>query len=368
MKSIQDLILDIQDRISLPLDDEDRWSTAALVRTMNNVMDDKLTPDLVSEGSNFLVHRTVIELSSNNKSNFPLNSVPIPKRTVGRSVREIKYLPPNKTKIEDEINCPAISLDEKDMYSANTELTTNSYPYVFIENDAIRFIGGDIKGSLVIYYHLEPSTLQYTSGEYATIIGWDKDDLIYNKNSNTIYTTSTTTWTSYINTNEQKYVDIYCKTTGLIIKSNVKLTRGVTSTSGSLTSTVNTISGLSIDEIEQIKTYQSGNFNGMYTNQITSPNDPELLLLPAGKSEFSTIPYEYDQLLVLYTCERVLESLGDTDGLSVIMEKIKETKESISRVTGNRLQGERRKLTDRRSIARIQRGSKYYKNYVKSFT
>lgn len=363
MKSIQDLILDVQDRISLPLDDEDRWSTAALVRTMNNVMDDKLTPDLVSEGSNFLVHRIVIELGSNNKPNFPLNSVPIPKRTVGRSVREIKYLPPNKTKIEDEINCPAISLDEKDMYSENNVLPTNSYPYVFIENDAIRIIGGDNTGSLVIYYHLEPSTIQYTSGEYATILGWDKDG-VNGKNSNTLYTISTDAWTNYINTNEKKYVDIYCKTTGLIIKPNVNLTRGVTSTNGTLTSTVNTISGLSVDEIEQIKTYQSGNFNGLNTNQITEPNEPELLLLPSGKSEFSTIPYEYDQLLVLYTCERVLESLGDTEGLSVIMEKIKETKASIGRITGNRLQGERRKLTDRRSIARIQRGSKYYTNYT----
>jgi hypothetical protein len=125
--------------------------------------------------------------------------------------------------------------------------------------------------------------------------------------------------------------------------------------------TTYTITGLSEDEINQIKANQPGGF------PVSSPYESELLLLPAGQSEFSTIPYEFDQLLILYVCERVLESIGDTEGLGVVMTKIKETRDSISRVTGNRLQGERRRLTDRRSIARIQRGGKWTRNYIKNY-
>lgn len=343
MKTIQELILDVQDRISLPLDDEDRWSTTALVRAFNNALDDKLTPDLISEGSNYLIHREVVALTVNSVPVFPLNSIPIPKRAVGRALREVKYLPAGKTKIEDELNCPAISLEEKDMFSTESELYGSSVPYIFMENDSLRLVGGDTKGSIVMYYSLEPSTLQNTSGQYATITAW----------TTTITATAGTAWDTYHATGTTKFVDIYRKTTGAILKSNVQMARS---------GTTYTITGLSADEITQIKTNQPGGF------PVANPYESELLLLPAGKSEFSTIPYEYDQLLALYACERVLESLGDTEGLGVIMTKIKETKDSISRVTGNRLQGERRKLTDRRSIARIQRGQKWTRNYSKNHT
>lgn len=357
MKTIQELILDVQDRISLPLDDEDRWSTTALVRAFNNALDDKLTPDLISEGSNYLIHREVVALTVNSVPVFPLNSIPIPKRAVGRALREVKYLPAGKTKIEDELNCPAISLEEKDMFSTESELYGSSVPYIFMENDSLRLVGGDTKGSIVMYYSLEPSFLLDPTTvvtpsvpvQYATITAW---------NSTITATSAGTAWNTYFPDtvpNTVRFVDIYKKTTGAILKANVQMFRS---------GTTYTITGLSSDELAQIKVYQPGGF----PVSSTGPYESELLLLPAGKSEFSTIPYEYDQLLALYTCERVLESLGDTEGLGVIMTKIKETKDSISRVTGNRLQGERRKLTDRRSIARIQRGQKWTRNYSKNHT
>ena len=342
MKSIQDLIEMVQDRISLPLDDEDRWSTAALIRAFNHALDDKLTPDLVAEGSNYLVHRDVVPLVVNGAPAFPLNSIPLPRRAVGRALREVKYLPSGKTKIEDELNCPAISLEEKDMYVDSNDLYTSDAPYVFIENDNLRIIGGEKTGSVVFYYSLEPSTLVNTSGRYATITNWTET---------TITATSGAAWEAFY-ASGTKFVDIYRKSTGAILKSNVKVTKSGTSYTGL---------ELSADEIVQLKSNQAGPW------PVSGPYESELVLLPAGESEFATIPYEFDQLLVLYVCERVLESIGDTEGLQVVMTKIRETKDSISRVTGNRLQGERRKLTDRRSIARIQRGHRSTRNYNKQY-
>lgn len=340
MKTIQELILDVQDRVSLPLDDDDRWSTAALIRAFNNALDDKLTPDLASEGSNYLVHREVFPLSVNGAPAYPLNSIPLPTRTVGRSLREVKFLPEGKTKIEDELNCPAISLEEKDMYANESDSYSSSVPFIFIENDSLRLVGGDSKGSVVMYYCLEPSTLQNTFGHYATIIDWQTNITATSGDALPVY-------------DSVQFVDIYRKSTGAILKANVRVTRSGTTYSNIV---------LDADTIAQLKANQPGGF------PVAAPYEPDLLLLPPGKSEFSTIPYEFDQLLVLYVCERVLESLGDTEGLQVVMAKIKETHDSISRVTGNRLQGERRKLTDRRSIARIQRGQKWTRNYNKTYT
>lgn len=343
MKTIQELIEAVQDRISLPLDDDDRWSTSALIRAFNAALDDKLTPDLASEGSNYLVHREVFPLSVNGSPAYPLNSIPLPVRAVGRSLREVKFLPEGKTKIQDELNCPAISLEEKDMYGNESEFYGSSVPFIFIENDNLRLVGGESKGSVVMYYCLEPSTLQNTSGQYATITDWQ---------TNITATNGSASWDSYV-ASGIKFVDIYRKSTGAILKSNVRVTRSGTTYSSIV---------LDADEIAQLKANQPGGF------PVAAPYESDLLLLPAGKSEFSTIPYEFDQLLVLYACERVLESLGDTEGLQVVMAKIKETHNSISRVTGNRLQGERRKLTDRRSIARIQRGQKSTRNYNKNYS
>jgi hypothetical protein len=352
MKTIQELILDVQDRISLPLDDDDRWNTSALIRAFNNALDDKLTPDLIAEGSNYLVHRDVVALTANGVPVFPLNSIPINKRAVGRALREVKYLPAGKTKIEDELNCPAISLEEKDMFSTESEIYGSSVPYVFLENDSLRLVGGDLAGSIVMYYSLEPSTLENTSKRYATITGWSGTTITASSGDVNTTPSDDSVWDAYF-ASGTKFVDIYNKSTGAIIKPNVRVTRSGSSY---------TIAGLSDDEINQIKVYQPGGF------PVSGPYESELLLLPAGKAEFSTIPYEFDQLLVLYVCERVLESIGDTEGLGIVMGKIKETRDSISRVTGNRLQGERRKLTDRRSIARIQRGQKWTRSYTKNHT
>lgn len=343
-KSIQELILDVYDRISKPIDEDPRWTTKALIRLFNNVITDKLAPDLVSEGSNFLIHREVLPLTSNDVLIYPLKAIPLPRRAIGRALREVKYLPSGKTKIDEELNCPTISLEEKDMYGSGEEYPTNSVPYVYFENDSLKMVGGDLTGSIVLYYNLEPSTFKSTVGQFATVTNWS---------SSTITAIAGASWSDYLTSGNNKFVDIYKASTGAILKANVLVNR-----SGS----TYTISGLSSDELTQLQTNQSGGF------PVLAPYESEILLVPAGECEFSTVPNEYDQLLVLYVCERILEALGDAQSLQVVMAKIQETRDSISRVTANRLQGERRKLTDPRSIARIQRGQKWTRNYNKNYT
>ena len=355
-RSIQELILDVYDKIRVPLDEDPRWSTPAIIRAFNAAMVDKLAPDLVAEGSNYLIHRDVLALTSNDTPVYPLNSIPLPRRAIGRALREVKYLPAGKTKMEEELNCPAISLEEKDMFAESNDLFTAEAPYVFIENDNLRLVGGKMDGSIVMYYSLEPSKLTATIGRYAKIQRWTGNTggglTIENAPS------GGSSWETFIGYGATKIVDVFCKSTGAVLKTNVKVTRGSSSDTY-------TIVGLSLDEVKQIKTNQTGGFPN---NADIVDYPPELYLVPAGECEFATIPEEFDQLLVLYVCERVLESLGDTAGLEIVMTKIKETRDSISRVTGNRLQGERRKLTDRRSLARIQRGHKWTRNYNKNYT
>lgn len=364
-RSIQALILDVYDRIRVPIDQDPRWTTPAIIRAFNTAMVERLAPDLVAEGSNYLIQRDVVPLTVNGSPAFPLNAVPIPRRAIARSIREVKYLPQNKTKLEDELNCPAISLEEKDMYGNESEFYGSSVPYIFIENDNIRLVGGDIKGSLVIYYNIEPSKLTLSYGRFAEILRWtgttNNGYTIEEARSSGNLGVTTGIWESYINYGQTKLVDIYCKSTGAILKTNVSVTRGDPSDAF-------TINNLSLDEIKQIKANQTGGFPtvGGITYDL-SQYQPELMLIPAGECELLTIPEEYDQLLVLYVCSKILESVGDTQSLQIVDAKIQEARNSIVRVTGNRLQGERRRLTDRRSIARIQRGQKWTRNYNRNY-
>ena len=144
-RSVQSLILDVYDRLPISIDEDQRWSTSAILRTMNTVLVEKITPELISQETNYLVHREIFTLS-----NYPLRYIPLPKRALGRILRDVKYLPATGTTAEDEINCLMISLEEKDKYAKDPAFYNSIVPYVYVENDYLKFIGGSTTGSIVM--------------------------------------------------------------------------------------------------------------------------------------------------------------------------------------------------------------------------
>lgn len=342
MRSVSDLIIDISDRISNPIENEDRWGRTAVIRAMNAVVQEQVTPKLIMEGGEYLVHREVLPLQVGGVLKYPNLHIPMPRRCYGRALREIKYISNqgNGTfRQQDEINVTWCSVSEVDAYE--TQGFNFNNPMVCIINDYVRLLGNpeSANGALVFYYHLEPSDIVDKTTEFATV-------------SNIAWVASTTTFTAAAGTEyavyqpdlSVKFVDIYRASTGAILKPDVKLTRN---------GTAYTTTDLSENDVAELKNYQNGGV------PVAAPFVSEIYLLPASQSQYSTIPEAFDSILVLETSSRILESLGDAQGLEVVAAMLKKAYDSISVSMGNRLSGQQKRVTDNRTIAAYQRASNY---------
>lgn len=335
MKSVDELIVSIQDRISLPITDEDRWSRAAVIRTANEVCQEQVMPKLIQEGGEYSVHRLVLPLQASGLPVFPNLRIPLPSRIYGRALREIKYISDqgNGTyNIWDEINVTQCSVAEADTYETSGYNGRN--PMVCVVNDHIRMLGNPTSttGAIVLYYHLEISDIVDKTTEFASIT-----NLSYSAGVTTITATAGAEYTTFQANPSVKFVDIYRKSTGAILRPDVRLSRtGATSF---------TTTDLTENDVNELKTYQSGG------TPVVSPYESELYLVPAGQCQFSTIPEAFDSILVLETCSRILESLGDVQGLGVVANMLKKAYDSITVSMGNRISGQQKKVVDNRSLA-----------------
>jgi len=334
MKSISELVLDTQDRISIPLGDEDRWNTTAIVRAINSVNTEQVAPLLLGEGSDFQLIRQVTPLHAGSVSLYPTLRIPIPRRAYGRALREIKYIPAGlPTDRKNERNVTQTSITEADAYQGNNT------PMCYLDGDTIQIIGDatTYTGTFVIYYFLEISDMVNKTTQFATV-------------TNITHATGTATFTAtagaeytadYQAISTTKLVDIFRASTGMILRPDVVLNR-----TGATTWTT---TELSESEVGELKSYQ---FGGL---PVAGPYTSELYLLPSGQSQFSNVPYEFDSIIVLETGSRVLESLGDVTGLQTIQAMLKKAYDSVSIAMGNRLSGQPKRVTDPRRLAQFQR-------------
>lgn len=342
MRSVSELITSIENRISLPLLSEDRWSRSAVILTMNEVQQEQVTPKLIQEGGEYLVHREVLPLQVGGQPKYPALRIPMPRRCYGRALREVKYVANQGNDIfkqRDEINVTWCSVAEADAYE--TEGFSFINPMVCITNDHVRLMGNPTSatGALVFYYHLEPSDIVDKTTEFASIsnITWASGTATFTASAGAEYTV-------YQPDTTVKFVDIYRVSTGAILRPDVKLTRAGSSY---------TTTDLTEDDVKELINFQNGGA------PVVAPFVSELYLLPSGQSQFSTIPEAFDSILVLETSSRILESLGDTQGLEVVASMLKKAYDSISISMGNRLSGQQKRVTDNRNIAAYQRSSNY---------
>jgi hypothetical protein len=347
MKTTAELVKQVAETISLPLLEEDRFNATSVTLALNNALDEKITPELVHMNSEFLVVRQVFPLkSSTGVAVYPQLRIPIPNRAFARILREIKYLPESKILPTDEINVPQTSIAEFDTL-AKTNYGTAPVAF-YIQNDTVNLVAdkNNQSGSIVLYYYLKPNKLIYSQfpSFYADIT--NIQSLINNNYSFTFNSFSLTEPSL-----SQSYLyDIVRKSTGAVVAHNLRGSYLTPNTSMIFTFT-------NADEINNIKTYQDGNYP---VNTLTSGISPELELVLADTSYRSTLPEEWDNLLVYHTCSKILEALGDFEGLAQNEKRIVDLKKRITDAFSSRVKGERKKIIDRRNIANYQKLNQYY--------
>lgn len=350
MRSVSELVLAVQDRCSLPLLDGDRFDRAAVIRIMNEVLEEQVTPKIVTSSPEILTQRIVIPLKTNGQVNYPNRRVPVPARAYGRAVREVKYLGPGETSRQAEVNITQTSLQEADILSTGITTYGNASSNIscYFEGDTIVLsLDPDDDGSLVIYYTAKPNTLVDNTGflsltieDFNTTAGW------FRVVQETFPSVVPPAFPSLLNAG---VYDIFRKSTGSIIVPQTVLTVSSISPNNLMTYT------FSASEAQDVASY------GVPTS---STNPADVYITRAGITFYSTIPPEFDHILILETCIRIMESLGDAAMLEILASQLQKAYTSIANLTSNRLPGQRKRVTDNRSLAKQQRYRNYGRGYL----
>lgn len=345
MKLVSELIADVKDRASIPADDE-RITDAIILKVLNQVLDEHIYPDLLKISEEFGVVKKLVNLAAENGTTaFPGQVIPLPRRAYGRILREVKYYDGS----DNLYNIPYISLQDEDRFLKGISYGAIPIGFYFI-SDAIKLIGPNVNllnvGKLVFHYVIEPNTLVNKTTEYAPISDMDYDSVqqlvrfkVKTNNFNVDYPEMNT----YCLNSSTKLFDVYRKSSGSLLAADLELTRNVDGLYTCFTS-----SQLTAANILDIENFQEGG----YPISDAGVYEPDIYLIPSERSQFSTVPYEMDNLLVQIAVGRILDMIGDTEGLRVNDTRVKALYDSVTSALGNRIRGESKKIVNRRSIIR----------------
>jgi len=348
MKLVADLIEDVKTRASIPSDDE-RITDAIILKVLNQVLDEHIYPDFLKISEEFGVVKKLVNLAaSNGTAAFPGQVIPLPRRAYGRILREVKYYDGS----DNLYNIPYISLQDEDRFLKGISYGAIPIGFYFI-SDAIKLIGPNINllniGKLVLHYVIEPNTLVNKTTEYAPIT--DMDYVTVGDVQSVRFITSSSNFNlefpelnAYCGSGSFKLFDLYRRSSGSLIAADLQLERN---TDGIYT--YFSTDQLTPANILDIENFQEG---GYPINTVAGVYDPDMILIPAARSQYSTVPYEMDNLMAQIAAGRILDMIGDIEGLKVNDTRVKALYESVTSALGNRIRGESKKIVNRRSIIR----------------
>lgn len=339
MKQVSELIQDVKDRASIPAEDE-RITDEIILRVLNQVMSEHIYPDLLKISEEFNVVKKLVNLAaSDGTAAFPGQVIPLPRRAYGRVLREIKYYDGS----DNLYNIPYISLQDEDRFLKGISYGAIPIGFYFI-GDAIKLIGPNINllnvGKLVLHYVIEPNTLVNETTEYAPVLDLSYSSGTFNFTTDTNLSSLYPQISTYCPDTSTKLFDLYRRSSGSLLAADLVLERDANVFSSTQLVAAN---------VADIGNFQEG---GYPVDMIAGIYEPDMVLIPAERSQFSTIPYEMDNLLVQIAVGRILDMIGDTEGLRVNDTRVKALYESVTSALGSRIRGESKKIVNRRSIIR----------------
>lgn len=339
---VSELVQAVKERAAVP-ENNDRFVDSDYTEMLKEELDETVIPFMTSLVEEFFVVNQIVELQDDDDNDrFPALIIPIPKRAYARGIRDVQFLDTGSNRF----NIPSISPEDKDLFT-NQNSSNFSAPYgYYFQNDAIRLLGANatVEGSLEFSFYVRPPTLVDDDNYYAPV-------------SNISYSSGTTTFTMDISnitastfpTGGAAIYDLFNKSTGAYVA--IDLVGTVAGVGAAATFTTTTPIE---NEVTLYKNTQTAGF------PVAAPYESELVLVPQEENGFSPIPVEVDNLLVLAVASRILEAIGDTEGLGVTVGMIKKTQEKLANVYSKRNQGENHKIVNRRGIYSYMR-TRFYK-------
>ena len=335
----------VKNRLFLP-EQQLAVTDAEIVAYANEEMKMTVQNFITILNENYGIQREIIELQdpTTGEDLYPLNIVPIPNRAYCRAIREVKYRNVNTGYV---LNLPLFDATTYDQQLGSWQRA----PYgVMIVGDGIQIVTRTdyvLKGSLEVWYVLEPSTITTP----ATGSAWHltASDMIYDSDTQQVtFTTNDVSAvadmaayapTSPVNT--FKLYDLVQLSTGTVFAKDLLLTR--------LDATHFIALPDAIDEktVTSITRWQSGGF------PVGTPYTGDFILVPAGVTDYVPLQDMLARWLATLTSCRVCEAIGDIESLAMVKALAEEERKTMTKIMGSRLPGECKRIVNRNGIASL---------------
>ena len=313
------LLKSIKRRAMIP-DNQNTFTDQDFIDLMNEEMMIGLVPSILQMKEEYFIFKEVVPLVSD-KSNYP-----IPERALASKLRELCFRDTPTGLIANEYEMTQIAVDDR--YTGLSNGTgsadfTGFRRFYLMGNDVILHpsVGPAAYGALTFYYYIRPNSLVKDS-EVATIVAVDRVNGILTLSSiPNGYTTSTSA-------NEPvKYDFVRSRSGHNILDIDITL--------NSINSSTKTVT---LEKSKIPKDLEVGDY-----------------LALAGQTCIPNIPTELHMILAQRVAQRLLEAIGDTEGLNNATSKIAEMESKLTTMIDNRVEGAPRKIVNRALMTGVAR-------------
>lgn len=301
-------------RRAMVADNQNTFSDQDFIDLMNEEMMIGLVPSILQMKEEYFIFKTLVPLVANK------NKYPVPERALANKVREVCYRDTTSKTLGNEYEMTRVAIDDR--YTGLGNGTgVNDFSgfrrFYMLGSDLVIHpgVGASVTGSLAFYYYLRPNTL-VKNANVASVVS-------INRTTGEIALSSIPTGYS----GEVEYDFIKAKSPHNILDIDISLTN--------LNVTTKTIT-LAVADI---------------------PEDLEVgdYVPLAGQTCVPNIPTELHMVLAQRAAQRVLEALGDTEGLANATAKINEMEGKLSTMMTNRVEGSPRKVVNRAVMTGVTR-------------
>lgn len=316
------LLKSIKRRALMP-DNQNTFSDQDLIDFMNEEIMIGILPSVLQLKEEHFIFKEIIPLVPQ-KSRYP-----VPERAIGNKLREVCFRDTASTNFNNEYEMTQIAIDDR-----YTGLSNGTGSSDFTGFRRFYMLGGDVVlhpnvgptpyGALALYYYIRPNTLVKDSSVASiTAINKTTGEITLSSlpSGYTVYVAGTN------NTENTLYDFVKTKSPHTIIDINIPIL--------ALNSTTKTIT---VDPDKIHLDLEVGDYMPL-----------------AGQTAVPNIPTELHMVLAQRVAQRVLEAIGDSEGLANASTKVAEMENKLSTMLDNRVEGAPRKVVNRALMTGVAR-------------
>jgi hypothetical protein len=307
-----EMLRSIKRRALVP-DNQNTFTDQDFIELMNEEMMIGIVPSILQTKEEYFIYKQVAPIVSN-KSNYP-----IPERALANKLREISFIDNINNPNQNEYELTQIAIDDRyTSLSGAGSSDFSGFRRFYVQGSDIILhpaVGSTVYGGLAFYYYLRPNSLVKDS-EVGRVSNINRETGVITFSE---LPCEFTKFAKGSNNELVRYDFIKAKSPHNILKIDLTIE--------SINATAKTVT---MNPAEIPLDLESGDFFAF-----------------AGQSCVPNIPTELHAILAHRVAQRVLEAIGDTEGLNNATNKLAEMESKLATMLDNRVEGAPRKVVNR---------------------